>query len=424
MKGAMTTTWFVRTMAVAVFCLGMQACDTKPPAPTRSAPAQGRKTLLMHYMPWYETPATRGRWGTHWTGGGAPRHDPSLTDTNGLPDIWSRYHPLIGLYDSTDPEVLECHLLQMKLAGIDGVIVDWYGIHKAADYPEIHKATCDMFAATGKYGMSFAACYEDRSIKLLVEWGQLSSDKAPAHLTETLQWMDSEWFSKPQYFRYHGHPLMLNFGPIYLTTPAVWKTAMDSVSDRPVLYGLHHLWKQAAGAGGFTWVHRDPWDGSQDSAIVHRRINEVFTYFSTNATEVIVSAFPGYDDVYSQGNKRLEYRNGETLRETLAVGMEGPWPIIQLVTWNDYGEGTMIEPSHEFGYTFLEIIQGARKRELGGAFIYTPDDLRLPARLLALRKNGNVSPKVLDRIARCLSEGDCTKARRDVERQEQKLKGT
>ena len=31
--------------------------------------------------------------------------------------------------------------------------------------------------------------------------------------------------------------------------------------------------------------------------------------------------------------------------------------MVQLITWNDYGEGTMIEPTMEFGYTMLEHVQ-------------------------------------------------------------------
>ena len=84
---------------------------------------QAGKILLMHYMPWYTTPAVSGEWGGHWRGWQS-QHHPDQTTTNGLPDIWSHYHPLIGVYDSSDPDVLECQLLQMKLAGIDGVLAD------------------------------------------------------------------------------------------------------------------------------------------------------------------------------------------------------------------------------------------------------------------------------------------------------------
>jgi hypothetical protein len=30
--------------------------------------------------------------------------------------------------------------------------------------------------------------------------------------------------------------------------------------------------------------------------------------------------------------------------------------IIQIATWNDWGEGTVVEPSREFGYRDLELV--------------------------------------------------------------------
>lgn len=365
------------------------------------------KPLLMHYMPWYETPAVRGQWGSHWKGheGG---HDPSKLNASGLPDIWSHYHPLIGLYDSTDPDVLECHLLQMKLAGVDGVIVDWYGIAKYADYPPIHEATKAMFAATAKFGMQFAACYEDRTIELLVDRKKLKSEDVGGHLAEMFAWTQREWFSKSNYFRLNGRPLMLNFGPMFVKEPKVWSRAMQGLPERPALFGLHHLWKQTGGDGGFTWVHQAPWDGPQDPKVVRARIFEVFTYFSKKHGRHLSSAYPGYHDMYRQSHGRLDHANGETLRMTLEVALEGPWPLVQLVTWNDYGEGTMIEPTHEFGYKFLEIIQATqrKKKPLG----FAAEDLRLPARLFKLRKRRGAEKEALDEISEMLNRGDCVGA--------------
>ena len=374
---------------------------------------------MAHYMPWYTTPAVSGQWGGHWTGWQS-QHHPDQTATNGLPDIWSHYHPLIGLYDSSDPDVLECQLLQMKLAGIDGVIADWYGIGEIYDYPAVHKATRALFEACGRYGVKFAACYEDRTVQVLVERKKLQPDQVTNHLAETMQWMQTEWFTKPQYLQFHGRPLLLNFGPIYLTERTVWDAAFKTIPDRPSFYALHHLWKKAGGDGGFTWIHHDPWEGTPTEARIRERIREVFTYFSTNRDEVIVSAYPGFNDVYEPHGQSLEYRDGKTLEETLEVGMEGPWPLIQLVTWNDYGEGTMLEPTHEFGYTFLEIIQQARRKEVGPAFKFTADDLRLPARLYALRKKGTSSPAGLNPIAESLDRGDCQKAREQLDAMERR----
>jgi len=397
-----------------------EATETKVPAPVTAEPATtpGRmwegKTLLMHYMPWYETPQGRGNWGSHWTGH-EKQHDPEKLTDRGLPDIWSHYHPLIGLYDSADPDLLECHLLQMKLAGIDGVIVDWYGIMPEADYPQIQEATQAMFAACGKFGMQFAPCFEDRSVDLMLKWKKLTEEQVPAHLTETFQWMEKEWFSQPQMARRDGKPLVLVFGPIYVQNAEFWRQALGALKDKPALFGLHHLWRKAAADGGFTWVHFDAWAGNHDTETVKKRLQETYAYPAPEPNQVIPSAVVGFDDVYAQSHGRVEAREGQTLRESLEVCMEGPWPQIQLVTWNDYGEGTMFEPTHEHGYRSLEIVQEARKKEGGGKFPFAPEDLRLPARLYALRKKVGTDPAVLDKISDLLRSGKCAEAKQALD---------
>ena len=418
----------------ALLFFGLSACSSQPPPETRAetskseittakapsaviaepGPVPGRmwegKTLLMHYMPWYETPQGRGKWGSHWTGH-EKQHDPDQTNENGLPDIWSHYHPLIGLYDSADPDLLECQLLQMKLAGIDGVIVDWYGIMPEADYPQIHDATRAMFAACGKFGMQFAPCFEDRSVDLMLKWKKVTEDQIPAHLTETFQWMEKEWFPQPQMARRDGKPLVLMFGPIYVQETETWRQALGALKEKPAFFGLHHLWRKAAADGGFTWVHFDGWAGNPDSETVKKRLQETYAYPAPDPDQVIPSAIVGFHDIYAQSHGRVEAREGQTLRESLEVCMEGPWPHIQLVTWNDYGEGTMFEPTHEHGYRSLEIVQEARRNEGGGKFPFAAEDLRLPARLYALRKKPGMDAASLDRISDLLNRGKCGEAK-------------
>lgn len=389
------------------------------PATTRSV----ARLLLAHYMPWYETPAASGKWGSHWTGPDG-RHNPDTLKANGLPDLWSHFHPLIGPYDSSDPDVLECHLLQMKLAGIDGVIVDWYGLSDTYDYPAIHRGTKAMFAATAKVDMKFAVCFEDRTVESMVKTGALKPEQVRAHLAETFAWMKANWFDAPHYVRAGDRPLLLCFGPIYVNgdnkaidADSAWRGAIDGVVPRPAFFALHHLWNKRFADGGFTWIHFDEFNDNPDQPdLIRARLAETHRRPSTNPAEVIPSVFPGFKDVYDQPHPRIDCREGETLRVTLDVALNGPWRIVQIATWNDYGEGTMIEPTHEFGYRFLEIIQAARREELGVDRVpFTPDDLRLPERLLAARRRGSASPAELGEIAAALSRGEAKAAREKLD---------
>src|ERR1700751_3986180 len=105
--------------------------------------------VYVHYMPWFTAPrnpgtgvtnyqlnnTTSGSWGGHWSNVSPNNANPNtfttVTDYTGASvqtrNICAHYHPLIGPYDGSDPDVLEYHLLLMKLSGIDGVMIDWYG---------------------------------------------------------------------------------------------------------------------------------------------------------------------------------------------------------------------------------------------------------------------------------------------------------
>jgi acetyl esterase/lipase len=82
--------------------------------------------------------------------------------------------------------------------------------------------------------------------------------------------------------------------------------------------------------------------------------------------------------------------------------------LIQIATWNDYGEGTVIEPTRDRGYRALELIQRERGvRKFGAA------DLRLPVMLYQLRKRAGREAavvEILDRASAHLFEGKCMEA--------------
>jgi len=84
------------------------------------AAAAAPKSVMVYYMPWFVAKPFSSSWGWHWT---MNHYDPDVVNAFGERQVASWYYPLIGPYDSADPVVLEYHVLLMKLAGVDGVIV-------------------------------------------------------------------------------------------------------------------------------------------------------------------------------------------------------------------------------------------------------------------------------------------------------------
>ena len=75
----------------------------------------------------------------------------------------------------------------------------------------------------------------------------------------------------------------------------------------------------------------------------------------------------------------------------------------------------MFEPTHEQGYLALEIVQEVRRKEGGGKFPFTAQDLRLPSRLYALRKTPAMESVALDKISQLLSAGKCGEAKQALD---------
>lgn len=345
-----------------------------------------RPLLLAHFMPWYQTPDVSGYWGWHWT---MDHFDPNQVDADGRPQIASQYMPLTGPYDSQDEAVLDYQVSLMKLSGIDGVIVDWYGMEDFRDYAVLNAATQKLFEAVKRAGLRFVVCYEDQTVKYMVDEGHIASGDALAHGQAVMQYMQDNWFDDPAYLRYDGQPVLFVFGPQYFRNPSDWETMSANLPVAPALVTLdkHMDW---AAASSYPWPPMQMAGGIELSRPV---LDSYLTLFYRNAQRrdwIVGSAFPGFHDIYAQAGVRSSYgyidaQDGDTLRYTLDLALQQNPAIVQLVTWNDYGEGTMIEPTEEYGYRYLEIVQAAR-RSLDSSFTPTPDELQLPMRLLTLRR--------------------------------------
>lgn len=166
--------------------------------------------LLAHYMPWFGSKETSGRWGWHWTMG---KLNPEKILPDGRRMIASHDYPLIGPYDSGDAHALECHVLLMKFAGFDGVVVDWYGTQNVHDYAINHRNTERLIPWLKKAALRFAICYEDQAIGRAIKAGKLSTENAAAQGKRDLQWAEQNWLRDTAYVRLGGRPVLLVFGP-------------------------------------------------------------------------------------------------------------------------------------------------------------------------------------------------------------------
>ncbi len=363
------------------------------------------KPVMVHYMPWFVSQPYSGSWGWHWT---MNFFNPSATNASGEAEIASWYYPMVGPYDSLDPAVLEYDVLLMKLAGIDGVIVDWYGMDNYNDYAINNQRTLAIFNYIHKAGLKFSLCYEDSTIQQEVSGGFIKATNSISHAQQTMLYAQSNFFTDPCFLRLSNAPVLLNFGPQYFTTNTGWVSIFSvlNATNQPAFFTEDN--RLPVGAGAFDWPPMYL-SGGGTNTLTPAELQSYLVSFDQKGAgwpAYISSAFPRFHDIYSQAGVSPSYgylddANGQTLTNTLSRAMTNNSAVVQLVTWNDFGEGTIIEPTLDYGYRDLGIVQNLRRQYLQPDFAYHTNDLTAASRLYNLRKQYGSNPDLsaeMDRI--------------------------
>jgi hypothetical protein len=370
------------------------------------------KKIMAHYMPWYQSQPVSGFWGWHWTMGGY--FSPPTTYA-------SHYHPLFGPYDSNDPHVLASQALLMKFAGIDGMIADWYGIANFWDYGLIRDATNSFIPYIKDANLEFSICYEDATVGNMLNNGYFTPATramAVAHGQTVMQWLQTNYFTDPSYLKIDNRPVLLCFGPQFFTD-AEWTTLFSVLNPKPHFFTLKYSAFVAypTKTGEFDWPSPQVGTTPASPTPTTQVISDINDFYIRAASQhwgrywehFIAGAFSRFHDIYAEaGGSSYGYidANGSygaygtsTYHYTLERALQSSADIVQLVTWNDYGEGTIIEPTVEDGYLYLEMTQQLRKEYVDANFPYVAADLRLPVRLYTLRKANLGNPAVMAHLA-------------------------
>ena len=310
--------------------------------------------VFAHYMPWFETPESNleapGQWGYHWT---LQNRNPNNILPNGQRDIASHFYPLIGPYASSDPDVMEYHLLLMKAAGIDGIIIDWYGVQGTnGDIGGLLRNADAIANTVHTYGLDFAVMLEDRF--------SANINDAVANVA----YCRDNYFHLPSYARdaASNEPWFFNFGPITFEIPSAWNQILSAAGEPVQFLPLKYQSGEVGinGDGEFYWP-------SEDEALDNHLtlLNIFYANRAPNLDRAVGAVYPSFIDFYEEGGVgdiigfEIPYDDGGTLEDTIdaTLANEDAIQMVQLTTWNDFGEGTIFEPTVERGFSDLISIQ-------------------------------------------------------------------
>jgi hypothetical protein len=181
--------------------------------------------------------------------------------------------------------------------------------------------------------------------------------------------------------------LVLCFGPQQFNQKADWDEIWAGLKNRPFFIDLDGRTNWADGTQNWSPMHLSTSTAGRLSIPnLVQYLNEYYRK-EENKAFVVGTALPAFHDIYAQAGGRsygfLDYYDGETFKLSWAAAERALANVIQIQTWNDYGEGTIIEPTIERGYKCLEYSQDKRL-EWVPDFPFNYSDLRIPIELFKM----------------------------------------
>ena len=270
------------------------------------------------------------------------------------PILLAAYQPWFGKpnhinvgYNSQDPVVLQKQIVHAKNLGIEGFVVNWYGPH--------HQFEDHAYAA-----MQQTASENSFHTAIMYDEDVQDPENATGAVIEDLQFAYEHYIgpkapTRGAYLRFNGRPMIFIFPKGTFTDWTRVRQAVNGWDEQPLL-----IYKDIPGKwtkdfdGFYAWVNpgKDGWQqngtnwGEDYLKNFYLRMNNNFP-----DKLAVGAAWPGFNDSRASWsrNRRMDPRCGKTFDESLRLFRryytpEHPLPYLMIDTWNDYEEGTAIEP--------------------------------------------------------------------------------
>jgi len=312
--------------AAAVLAVFMGSTQAQSPVP---------KQVLAFYYGWYGNPEVSHRW-VHWK---------NVDLTKGHVDE-STHFPLLGAYDSHDPKIVDMQCKLAKDSGLTGFIVSWW---RRGDFHD--QGMPLMLDTAAKYGLKITIYYET-----VPPPDQPSVDGAIGDLSYILE----KYGRHAAWLTVGGKPVVFVYGRAVnqLKLPG-WQQAIagfNAKSSGGAVFIGDRISPEAARV--FDGIHTYNPTGStkgmsteEIGAWAHRTFAE---WIATAGDRIAcVTIIPGYDDSCQASRKAprpiTDRHGGATYRLMWeqAIAANPDWVLI--TSWNEWHEGSEIEPSVENG---------------------------------------------------------------------------
>jgi hypothetical protein len=251
---------------------------------------------------------------------------------------WFGAHDHIDVgYRSDDPAQIHRQVEDMVSRGFSGVIASW------DDHPVVMRSAPMLLREVEQHaGFAFAFELENQFLK---HYARAHGNDVTQGVIDALAYGYKNFERSPAYMMINGRPVVFFFGGGDYTID--WQRVRREAPGNPlIVFRNATAFEKPYADGAFAWTaQREP----NDEMLTY--LQDFYGKAARSKVLSFGSAWAGFDDrLAAWGKGRVTSRNcGRTWLDTFAqtnryYSAAHPLEGLRVVTWNDYEEGTAIEP--------------------------------------------------------------------------------
>ncbi|PSP38503.1 hypothetical protein BRC71_07535 [Halobacteriales archaeon QH_7_65_31] len=312
----------------------------------RAERPESRRDVGAHYYPWYGSPMHNwdGAWSTE---------APST--------------PMLGNYNSTEPDVIEQHIDWCRQAGITWLNVSWWGRYEGHDerlrediltHPRAEELDWSiLYETVGQFGPNVA---------------DLSAEPVREQFVDDIAYLAENYFSRESYKQIDGRPVLYLWAADNFTgdVTGAYEAAVERAGVRPYLVvsipafdalDANPIVDVADAVTAYNvYDTSDPSGRTADEFVADAEtVYDAWYRASAYAdVNVIPTAMPGFDDTelthVPRDNVPLESTPAQYERVSELARRYADGPVL-ITSFNEWYEDTQIEPSEQHGEAYLDV---------------------------------------------------------------------
>ena len=249
--------------------------------------------------------------------------------------------PALGSYTSTDPAVIRQQVTWAKQSGVDAFIVSW------KSSPSLNLGLQELVDEANRQGLKLVLIYEG----LDVNRNPISTNTVLADLV----WFEKTYGQEPA-FNVYGKPAIIWSGTWRFADADIARvrTAIDA-PNQVLLLGSEKS-QQAydpratlLDGDAYYWSSADPLSTPGYAA----RLKALSQSVHASGGLWLAPTPVGFDARLNGGTSVVDRRDGATLAAAWAAALGTAPDGLAVISWNEYTEGSYVEPSVKYGFRYL-----------------------------------------------------------------------